>query len=49
MMIAKCRGWYSLAGVTMMATFVHLTLKSHHVLFLFIFSIADIPLESVSF
>ena len=48
MMIAKRRCWYSLAEVMMMATFAHLTLKSHHVLFLLIFFIADIPRVSAS-
>jgi len=38
-----------LLGVTMMATFARLTLKSHHVLLSFIFFIADITRESVSF
>ena len=42
-------GAYSLVAVMMMGTFVHLTLKSHHVLFLFIFFIADIPRVSAAF
>ena len=42
-------GVFVLVAVMVMATFIHLTLKSHHVLFLFMIFIADIPRVSASF